>query len=164
MQLSTGPVQQRAKQDGGRSGNMSARILAPVVTRMRSAHQQLAAPSFTAAGSRAGSPAPLKAVKADAQTEQMDTAMLRLISETSTKVDEAVAATVLSNIEAARRMEFSPDSDLRKRVVASIQKLGKGLLERDVEVRRGTRVSNCFWSCLYQSAPRSVLGKLLRRH
>ncbi|EFJ46414.1 hypothetical protein VOLCADRAFT_93182 [Volvox carteri f. nagariensis] len=73
------------------------------------------------------------AVKADAQAEQLDTAMLRLIAGVSKQVDEAVAATVFSNNEAAKRVIFSPDSDLRQRVVASIQKLAKGLLERDVE-------------------------------
>lgn len=77
----------------------------------------------------------LQAVKADAQAEVSDAAMLQLISEVSKQVDDAVAATVFANAEAARSIDFRPDSELRSRVLASIQKLSKGLLERDTEVR-----------------------------
>ncbi|PNW72795.1 hypothetical protein CHLRE_15g644051v5 [Chlamydomonas reinhardtii] len=104
-----------------------------------------------------------KAVKADAPSDQLDTAMLRMISELSGRVDEAVAVTVTKNNEAARQIAFASDSELRKRVVASIQKLSKGLLERDVEVRLLLLAALCCEHLLLLGPPGTAKSELSRR-
>ncbi|GIL67160.1 hypothetical protein Vafri_20601 [Volvox africanus] len=162
MQLNSLTVQHRASQDGFRSSTRLTSLSVPLVIRARSSKQQFAAPAIHV-GNRAGCPAPLKAVKTDAQAEQMDTAMLRLIADVSKQVDEAVAATVFSNNEAARRVEFSPNSELRQRVVASIQKLAKGLLERDVEVRLLLLAALCCEHLLLLGPPGTAKSELSAR-
>lgn len=74
------------------------------------------------------------AVRADAPTDALDTAALQLIADISRNVDEQVATTVRNNAEAARNPPPAPSSDLRSRVLASIDKVSKGLLERETEV------------------------------
>ncbi|GIL82284.1 hypothetical protein Vretimale_7249 [Volvox reticuliferus] len=162
MQLKSFTVQHRASRNGFRSSTRPTSLSAPLWIRARSSQQQFAAPAFHV-GNRAGCPAPLKAVKTDAQAEQMDTAMLRLIADVSKQVDEAVAATVFSNNEAARRVEFSPNSELRQRVVASIQKLAKGLLERDVEVRLLLLAALCCEHLLLLGPPGTAKSELSAR-
>ncbi|GLC61752.1 hypothetical protein PLESTB_001799100 [Pleodorina starrii] len=163
MQLKAGSAL-RATQDSIRSCSKLRNVAIPAAIRTRSLQHQLAPFHHgSAVGSRVGCPAPLKAVKADAQAEQLDTAMLRLIADVSKQVDEAVAATVFSNNEAARRMEFSPDSDLRQRVVASIQKLAKGLLERDVEVRLLLLAALCCEHLLLLGPPGTAKSELSAR-
>ncbi|KXZ46611.1 hypothetical protein GPECTOR_42g822 [Gonium pectorale] len=155
-----GQVQQRAMQHGRRGSCGNAfKPFSPVAIRTRGCTPAQLAPNRTA-GSRL---TPLFAVKADAQTEQMDAAMLRLIADVSKQVDETVAATVFANNEAARRIEFNPDSDLRKRVVASVQKLSKGLLERDVEVRLLLLAALCCEHLLLLGPPGTAKSELSRR-
>ncbi|KAG2423358.1 hypothetical protein HXX76_015406 [Chlamydomonas incerta] len=89
--------------------------------------------------------------------------MLRMISELSGKVDEAVAVTVSKNNEAARQIAFASDSELRKRVVASVQKLSKGLLERDVEVRLLLLAALCSEHLLLLGPPGTAKSELSRR-
>ncbi|GFR51977.1 hypothetical protein Agub_g14504 [Astrephomene gubernaculifera] len=161
MQLTAGSVQQGAVQNGRRPSTALSRGPSHVNLRPRQLQHQLA-PSHMAEF-RAGCPAPLRAVKADISTDQMDAAMLRAISSVSQQVDEAVAATVFSNNEAARRIEFNPDSELRKRVVASIQKLAKGLLERDVEVRLLLLAALCCEHLLLLGPPGTAKSELSRR-
>ena len=76
-----------------------------------------------------------RAMRADAQTEQLDATTLRLIADVTKQVDDLVAATVFANNEAAKRADFSPTGELRTKVQAGLRKLSKGLLERDTEVR-----------------------------
>ncbi len=122
-------------QDARRTVTPSPSSSAPLVRRFVQQHSvcNVAKGSHRSGASRGG--VVLQAVKADAQAEVSDAAMLQLISEVSKQVDDAVAVTVSANAEAARSIDFNPNSELRSRVLASIQKLSKGLLERDTEVR-----------------------------
>jgi hypothetical protein len=80
-------------------------------------------------------PTLLRAVRADQQTDTVDSAMLQTISQITQKVDEQFSATVASAQEAAKAVDASSDSELRQKVVTAVEKLQKGLLERETEVR-----------------------------
>ncbi|KAG2487131.1 hypothetical protein HYH03_014244 [Edaphochlamys debaryana] len=157
MQLNA--VQQRVLVDGRRAG---ARPVAQPAALVRPRHvQPRLAPVVPTEGCRGLRP--VQAVKSDAQAELLDAAMLRLIADVTKQVDDTVAATVAANNEAARRIEFRPDSELRKRVVASIQKLAKGLLERDVEVRLLLLAALCCEHLLLLGPPGTAKSELSRR-
>lgn len=80
-------------------------------------------------------PVALKAVRADQQTDVADSALLQTIAQITEKVDEAVANTLAASAEAAKALDASTDSELRGKVVKAVEKLQKGLLERETEVR-----------------------------
>lgn len=87
-----------------------------------------------------------RAMRADAQAEQLDAATLRLIADVTKQVDDSVASTVFSNNETARKAEFAPTGELRTKVMAGLRKLSKGLLERDAEVSRmHAHARVCVW-------------------
>lgn len=76
----------------------------------------------------------LKAVRADQQTDTVDNALLQTIAQITEKVDEAVASTLAASAEAAKALDATTDSELRSKVVRGVEKLQKGLLERETEV------------------------------
>lgn len=61
--------------------------------------------------------------------------MLQTISQITQNVDEQFSATLASALEAAQAVDASSDSELRQKVVTAVEKLQKGLLERETEVR-----------------------------
>jgi hypothetical protein len=76
----------------------------------------------------------LRAVRADQQTDTVDTALLQTIARITEKVDQAVASTLAASAEAAKALDVSTSSELRDKVVTAVEKLQKGLLERETEV------------------------------
>mmetsp|Transcript_22439 Transcript_22439/g.49028 ORF Transcript_22439/g.49028 Transcript_22439/m.49028 type:complete len:583 (-) Transcript_22439:411-2159(-) len=77
----------------------------------------------------------LHAVRADAPSDSVDAAALRLIAEVTKQVDEALVVAVQESAEAAQQSRPVSDSTLRKQVQQAIGQLSRGLLERDTEVR-----------------------------
>ncbi|BDA42736.1 probable ATPase RavA [Coccomyxa sp. Obi] len=76
------------------------------------------------------------AVRADQQAEQLSTATLELISEITRKVDEEHAATLERNRAALESLVgHDAASELKQKILATIQDLKEGLLEREMEVR-----------------------------
>lgn len=55
-----------------------------------------------------------RAVRADQQTDAVDSALLQTIAQITEKVDEAVAATLAASAEAAKALDASTDSELRR--------------------------------------------------
>lgn len=78
-----------------------------------------------------------RAVRADQATDTVDSALLQTIAQITEKVDAAVASTLAASAEAAAVTAVPSDSELRAKVVRGVEKLQKGLLERETEVRRG---------------------------
>lgn len=78
----------------------------------------------------------LKAVRADQQTETVDSSLLQSIAKITEQVDKAVANTLAASAEAAKAQNLSNDSEVRQKVVLAVKKLQKGLLERETEVSR----------------------------
>ncbi len=76
-----------------------------------------------------------RAVRADQQTEVADSALLQTIAQITATVDSAVDTTLAASAEAAKSLNLSSDSELRQKVVRGVEKLQKGLLERETEVR-----------------------------
>jgi hypothetical protein len=76
-----------------------------------------------------------RAVRADQQGDQLDTAMLQLISSLSGTADAQLAAAIKEHTEAARSLDASTTSELREKIVTSMAQLSTGLLERETEVR-----------------------------
>lgn len=71
------------------------------------------------------------------QAEQLSTATLELISEITRKVDEEHAATIERNRAALESLvEQDAASELKQKILATVQDLKEGLLEREVEVTR----------------------------
>ena len=79
----------------------------------------------------------LHAVRSDQQGSQVDSSTLQLISDLTNKVDKEHAAILAENSQGLEGIidDASPDS-LKVKVQQSIQKLQKGLLERETEVRQ----------------------------
>jgi hypothetical protein len=75
-----------------------------------------------------------KAVRADQQTDTVDSALLQSISQITEQVDGAVAKTLAASAAAAQAQAEPADSELRRKVVRGVEKLQKGLLERETEV------------------------------
>lgn len=77
----------------------------------------------------------LQAVRSDQQGSQVDSSTLQLISDLTNKVDQEHAAILAENSQALEGIveDAAPDS-LKRKVEQSIQKLQKGLLERETEV------------------------------
>lgn len=87
----------------------------------------------------------LRAVRADQQTDTVDNALLQTIAQITEKVDEAVASTMAASAEAAKALDVSTSSELRDKVVTAVEKLQKGLLERETEV--GSTHAQIFACC-----------------
>jgi S-adenosylmethionine synthetase len=69
------------------------------------------------------------------QADQLSTASLNLISEITRKVDEEHAATLERNRATLESLvEQDAASELKQKVLATINDLKEGLLEREMEV------------------------------
>ena len=79
------------------------------------------------------------------QTEQLNTSALELISEITRKVDEQHAATLERNRAVLEDLVSGGDASqaLKQKVVATIQDLKQGLLERETEVRPSAHSLAC---------------------
>jgi hypothetical protein len=77
----------------------------------------------------------LRAVRADQAAEQMDASMVQLIANITKDVDVKLAVTLKANADAAKGVDVATDSELRRKVVTSINRLQAGLLERETEVQ-----------------------------
>jgi hypothetical protein len=75
-----------------------------------------------------------RAVRADQQTDVVDTALLQTIAQITQTVDNAVATTMAASAEAAQSLNLSTNSELRDKVCRAVEKLQQGLLERETEV------------------------------
>jgi hypothetical protein len=65
----------------------------------------------------------------------VDSALLQTIAQITEQVDAAVASTLAASAEAAAVTAAPSGSELRAKVVRGVEKLQKGLLERETEVR-----------------------------
>lgn len=74
------------------------------------------------------------AVKSDSAPDQLDASTIHLISDLTREVDDALNAAVKANIEAAKGQGMLASNELRYKVLKSINKLSRGLLERETEV------------------------------
>lgn len=73
-------------------------------------------------------------MRSDKQDAQVDSSVLQLISDLTNKVDQEHAAILSENEPRPEGMADEPAEGLRLKVEHSIQKLQKGLLERETEV------------------------------
>lgn len=77
----------------------------------------------------------IQAVRADQQTEALDAAVVQAIASITQAVDESVKAALTASAEAAKTVTVTVNSEVRSKVVNGVEKLQKGLLERETEVR-----------------------------
>lgn len=77
----------------------------------------------------------LHAVRADQQGPKVDNSTLQLISDLTNKVDQEHAAILAENAQGLEGVVDTSSDGLKQKVQQSIQKLQKGLLERETEVR-----------------------------
>ena len=77
----------------------------------------------------------LHAVRSDQQNTKVDNSVLQLISDLTNKVDTEHAAILAENARGLEGMVDTSSEGLKQKVQQSIQKLQKGLLERETEVR-----------------------------
>lgn len=77
----------------------------------------------------------LHAVRSDQQNTQVDNSVLQLISDLTNKVDTEHAAILAENARGLEGVVDTSSEGLKQKVQQSIQKLQKGLLERETEVR-----------------------------
>lgn len=73
-------------------------------------------------------------MRSDQQTETLDAAVVQAIASITQAVDESVKATLMASVDAAKSLEVRVDSEMRSKVVNGVEKLQKGLLERETEV------------------------------
>lgn len=123
-----------AQPSGRTSGSRGCRAPAPFRGARPARSQPRTAPSAAAPALSRGAVL-LRAVRADQQADGLDTATVQLIADLTKQVDTQVATTVQANNEAALARDATTTSDLREKVVAGINRLSKGLLERETEVR-----------------------------
>ena len=76
----------------------------------------------------------MRAVRADQQNTQVDGSVLQLISDLTNKVDKEHAAILAENAQGLEGVVDTSSEGLKEEVQQSIQKLQKGLLERETEV------------------------------
>lgn len=76
----------------------------------------------------------LAAVRSDSAADTADTATLQLIATIMNQVEKSHAAVLEANAGVQVAPNAGGDTELRSKVVASVQDLSKGLLERDTEV------------------------------
>ncbi len=77
----------------------------------------------------------LHAVRSDQQNTKVDNSVLQLISDLTNKVDTEHAAILAENARGLEGIVDTSSEGLKQKVQQSIQKLQKGLLERETEVR-----------------------------
>lgn len=77
----------------------------------------------------------LHAVRSDKQNTQVDSSVLQLISDLTNKVEREHAAILAENEPNLEGMTEEDAEGLKQKVQQSIQKLQKGLLERETEVQ-----------------------------
>lgn len=85
----------------------------------------------------------LHAVRADQQGTKVDNSTLQLISDLTNKVDTEHAAILAENAQNLEGLVDTSSEGLKQKVQQSIQKLQKGLLERETEVRK--QLLRHFW-------------------
>ena len=80
---------------------------------------------------------PLRAVRADAPTEVVDATILNTISSVTAAADAALASAAAASKAAAAAAAAAPapTSELKQRVLAAVETVQAGLLERETEVR-----------------------------
>lgn len=98
----------------------------------------------------------LQAVRADQQGQQTDSGTLQLISEITSRVDEAHNDLLESSSRSDGYVDPGADSELKSKVYKSIESLSQGLLERETEV---SLISPCV-----HSNPSSACGKVILMH
>lgn len=76
----------------------------------------------------------LQAVRADQQGQQTDSGTLQLISEITSRVDEAHNDLLQSSSRSDGYVDPGAESELKSKVYKSIESLSQGLLERETEV------------------------------
>ena len=76
----------------------------------------------------------LQAVRADQQGQQTDSSTLQLISEITSRVDEAHNSLLERSSRADGYADPGADNELKSKVYKSIESLSEGLLERETEV------------------------------
>lgn len=106
---------------------------------------------------------PLQAVKADAQSADTDAQALQQISEITKQVDQALATILGDNVQAAQVPRPVPESALRTKVIKGIDRLSKGLLERETEVRLLLLAALCGEHLLLLGPPGTAKSELSRR-
>lgn len=74
-------------------------------------------------------------MRADVAAPTLDSATVQLIADITKEVDGRLTTTVRTAVLGAQDVDVSVSSELRDKVVRSIGKLQKGLLERETEVR-----------------------------
>lgn len=104
-----------------------------------------------------------RAVRADQATETLDSALLQTIAQITEQVDAAVASTLAASAEAAAVTAPPSGSELRAKVVRGVEKLQKGLLERETEVRLLLLASLCGEHLLLLGPPGTAKSELARR-
>ncbi len=108
----------------------------------------------------------LHAVRSDQQNTQVDNSVLQLISDLTNKVDTEHAAILAENARGLEGMVDTSSEGLKQKVQQSIQKLQKGLLERETEVRK--HVSCCqnllVWLPLCKQSVAAIKPRFLRLH
>ena len=121
----------------------------------------LAAP-FSPAPGPAYQPWGLQAVRADQATEATDTGTIQLIADLTRRVDAEHAAALERNAYVPGSYPV-PDSELRRKVLASIVDLQAGLLERETEVRLMLLAALCGEHLLLLGPPGTAKSELSRR-
>ncbi len=113
-----------------------------------------------------------RAVRADTGTDSgLDTAAIQAIADISRMVEEGLKTDLQANVDAGKVPLAAPSSDLRDRLVRSINVVSHGLLERDVEVgalakrnrhflRHGPRWTSCASPLLVFACPQVRLMML----
>ena len=90
----------------------------------------------------------LHAVRSDQQNAQVDSSVLQLISDLTNKVDQEHAAILAENEPTLEGIADEASEGLKLKVEQSIQKLQKGLLERETEVPHTALASHVFLQCM----------------
>ena len=91
----------------------------------------------------------LHAVRSDQQGSQVDSSTLQLISDLTNKVDKEHATILADNSQAMEGIvEDAAADSLKGKVEQSIQKLAKGLLERETEVRHFLEALHLHGHCI----------------
>ncbi|KAK9830840.1 hypothetical protein WJX74_009470 [Apatococcus lobatus] len=105
----------------------------------------------------------LNAVRADQQGQQTDSSTLQLISEITSRVDEAHNSLLERSSRADGYVDPGADSELKSKVYKSIESLSAGLLERETEVRLLLLAALCGEHLVMLGPPGTAKSELARR-